>query len=188
MTLNRLLVALTLVSLLFACSNPSPPAPPPDPATSTAVATSTPAAAAPAPQPVKSSVAVFDGTLPCADCAGIDTHLVLQRDELDRNSYTLRQIYQNEKPSKPFNSAGTWRMEIRNSNGLALIHIDSGRPGAGKTFRIQEDGSLLMTSPSGEPAASDLDYSLERRSGDLNLASLYSEQLSTRPAASPATP
>lgn len=50
------------------------------------------------------------GTLPCADCEGIDTLLVLQRGG-DAQRYDLVEVYLAEDGSARFDEGGRWRLE-----------------------------------------------------------------------------
>lgn len=64
--------------------------------------------ATPTPTPTKTQTkdvtAVYKGTLPCADCSGIDTTLTLYNDE----TYTMSSIYQGKNDNKPTIESGKW--------------------------------------------------------------------------------
>jgi copper homeostasis protein (lipoprotein) len=51
----------------------------------------------------------FDGTLPCADCSGLKTQLILQKDPQDPTEgvYTLQETYEG-KSSNPVITLGKW--------------------------------------------------------------------------------
>lgn len=177
--LLRPIVIILCVSALAACGRSQPA--PTTPAPTASAPAPAPTAAMPvthAPPPVKSQVATFDGNLPCADCAGITTHLVLQRDELGRNSYVLNETYQG-KSAQPFMSAGKWTLSVGSSNDpqAALLHMDSGRPSDNRTWRIDNDGGLTLVNAAGKPAQSGLNYSLKRAGGTLDLSELYEQAM-----------
>lgn len=50
---------------------------------------------------------VYSGILPCADCSGIDTTLILKPD----NTYTQSSIYQERNEDEPFEITGEWNIE-----------------------------------------------------------------------------
>jgi copper homeostasis protein (lipoprotein) len=64
------------------------------------------ASAADVPFDVKGFAGTFSGTLPCADCPGIDTKVTLNAD----GTYKLHEVYQG-KPGNGFNGDGTWTAE-----------------------------------------------------------------------------
>src|SRR5690606_23376286 len=61
----------------------------------------------PAPEgmDVRAFAGSFSGTIPCADCPGIDLTITLKGD----GSYTSRNVYQERDTS--FDSSGTWTVE-----------------------------------------------------------------------------
>lgn len=112
--MNRKLLLLAVLSTLaFAACKPQAPAEPAAPAAPAAPAEPAPVAveSAPATSPAdvpfdtKGFAGVFTGTLPCADCPGIDTRITLNRD----GTYTLDETYQG-KPGG-FSGDGTWTAE-----------------------------------------------------------------------------
>lgn len=62
----------------------------------------------PTPTPTKAATkqttAVYKGTLPCADCSGIDTTLTLYSDE----TYQMSSVYQGRNDNKPVVQRGKW--------------------------------------------------------------------------------
>ena len=59
--------------------------------------------------PDANSTLVFEGTLPCADCNGIQTTLTLYHNKIkNQNSYKLREVYLNQNNDKTFDTYGTW--------------------------------------------------------------------------------
>lgn len=186
----RLLVLMSGVVALGACNRSQPVQPAPAETASAPAPASTSSVTMPtvvAPPPVKSKVATYDGTLPCADCAGIQTHLVLQHDALGRNSYVLNEIYKGKVP-QPFMSAGRWTLSIGTAQDaqVALVHMDSGRPADRRTWRIDDNGDLTLVDSAGRPAASGLNHTLKHSGGELDLHALYESKLAS--ATSTASP
>ncbi len=69
----------------------------------------------------------YEGTLPAADCPGIETTLVLAAD----GGYTLRMEYLERNTA--FDEKGTFRVE---GNLLTLVPSDGGQPGY---YRVEEN-------------------------------------------------
>lgn len=186
--LPRCALPMFAVAMLAGCGpSPAPEQPAPVASASVAATRSAPGPAASAPQPVKSKVAVYEGTRPCADCSGVETQLLLQRDELGHNSYVLRQTYIG-RSTQAFMSAGRWTMSVANgssgTNGhVALIHLDSGRPADRRTWRVENDRSLTLVAGSGKPPASGINFTIKRTGGDLDLHTMYERALARANAA-----
>lgn len=85
----------------------------------------------------------WQARLPCADCAAIDTRLVLQRDGADRD-YTLTETYLATDGGARFVERGQWRREDRL---LRLQGADGGR----RAYALLADGSLQATDSHGRP-------------------------------------
>lgn len=99
---------------------------------------------------------VFTGTVPCADCPGIDTTLGLNAD----GSFTLREVYQ-DRGGQGQATDGTWTAE----DGGKRIRLDpNGKQLDDRLYRIVSSDELEMLDSDGNAPDSDLDYSL-RRSG-----------------------
>lgn len=166
------LLPLCAALLLAACGKEEQSTPPAtsEPLIEQAAPASTPPTAAPAPQPVETRMARFEGVLPCADCPGIETTLTLNSDELGRKSFRLKMLYQESGDTPPLETTGAWLLEADPARGERIVRLNAGTPDRQTSYAIQPDGSLLMLDASGEPAASGLDYSLERTAGDLDLS------------------
>ena len=91
----------------------------------------------------------FSGTLPCADCAGIETTVALFSD----TTYRLRERYQG-KPGAPVVSMG------RYTHDGATLTLD----GVGRTvrFAVVGDDSLRLLDQSGTPIAGTVPVTLVR--------------------------
>lgn len=91
----------------------------------------------------------FSGTLPCADCAGIETTVALFSD----TTYRLREAYQG-KPGAPAVSMGRW------THDGATLTLD----GVGRTvkFAVAGEDSLRLLDQSGQPIRSSAPITLVR--------------------------
>ena len=99
--------------------------------------------------------ASFTGTLPCADCEGIDYRLDLFADR----SFFLRTTYRGRTPGG-FDDIGSFDWS---SDGRALI-AQGGRE-APLRFAIVSADELRLLDLAGQPIDSKLDYSLRRAAG-----------------------
>ncbi len=124
----------------------------------------------PAAEPPKLALpASFTGTLPCADCEGIDYRLDLFEDR----SFFLRTTYLGRSPGE-FDDVGSFDWS---SDGRALI-AQGGRE-APLRFSISSADEIRLLDQSGLPIESSLNYSLRRASGlaplepRLNLRGMY---------------
>jgi copper homeostasis protein (lipoprotein) len=102
----------------------------------------------------------WQGVLPCSDCLGIDTRLVL-REEGRQRRYRLEETYLGAGEPNRFERQGPW-LETRLGEGVAptvVIVLDPER--APRRFRLQPDGGLeLMTGEADAPTAPE--YRLQR--------------------------
>ncbi len=107
--------------------------------------------AAPTTPPFPASLpASFVGTLPCADCPGIDTRLNLLPD----GQFQMRMTYL-ERPGAGFDSIGLWQV-----NEGKLVLKEGGR--TVEQFQIKDTKPILLKlDMQGQPIASKLDYSLK---------------------------
>ncbi|MBS3746290.1 MAG: YbaY family lipoprotein [Wenzhouxiangellaceae bacterium] len=97
--------------------------------------------------------AQFAGTLPCADCPGIDFRLDLLADGV----YLLRQTYQ-DRDGGPFYDVGRYLVTSRRDR----IALHGGRE-APMRFAISDSDTLRMLNRDGGRIESELDYSLSRQ-------------------------
>ncbi|MBS3805205.1 MAG: META domain-containing protein [Oleiphilaceae bacterium] len=96
--------------------------------------------------------ATFSGTLPCADCPGIDLHLNLLADGV----YLLRKTYQ-DRDGGPFFDIGRY---LRSSDGREII-LYGGREAPKRFERVGPD-ELRLLDRDGQRIESELNYSLLR--------------------------
>jgi copper homeostasis protein (lipoprotein) len=152
-------VALASIGLAGCAADPSP-------APAAGGGQSVPATAGPLQFDLPAS---FTGTLPCADCEGIDYRLDLFEDR----AFFLRTIYRGRSPGE-FDDVGSFDWS---SDGRALI-AQGGRE-APLRFSIESADEIRLLDLSGQPVDSKLDYSLRRAAAPapleprLNLRGLY---------------
>lgn len=161
--------ALTLALLASACSREAPAPDAAAPAAQQPAPAATPVAAVenaagttmaqPGVQPADSGAdarafaGTYSGTLPCADCPGIDETLVLSAD----GSFVLTDTYQ-ERPGSANVVQGSWTLDADGKR----IHLDPGSKDAvDKFYGIDGDGLRLLDGE-GRPIDSKLPYRLKR--------------------------
>lgn len=140
-------------------------------AAGTAVAPPVGGASGPPPgaTPALALPATFTGTLPCADCEGIDYRLDLFPDRV----FFLRTNYRGRSPGT-FDDVGSFDWS---SDGRALV-AHGGRE-APLRFAIVSADEIRLLDLAGQPIDSKLDYSLRRATGlaplepKLNLRGMY---------------
>jgi copper homeostasis protein (lipoprotein) len=125
------------------------------PAAGCVAATAAPPGQAPAAAPTVALPASFTGTLPCADCEGIDYRLDLFPDR----SFYLRTNYRGRTPGE-FDDVGSFDWS---SDGRALV-AQGGRE-APLGLAVVSADELRLLDLSGQPIASTADYSLRRVTG-----------------------
>ncbi|KAA0876431.1 META domain-containing protein [Nitrincola tapanii] len=104
--------------------------------------------AAPDKVKVPQTASSYQGTLPCADCPGIDMHL----DLLPDGRYFLQEVYQDRSP-EPLQSFGRWQLD-----GTRLILQ---QPEQELIFFATRSGGWLKADTEGRPIQSQLNYSLQ---------------------------
>lgn len=103
---------------------------------------------------------VWQGVLPCSDCLGVDTRLVL-REQGGRRRYRLEETYLGAPGPNRFEREGVWS-ETRDGrdDAAGIVYVlDPDR--APRRFRLQPDGGveLLMGDMTSSPAP---EYRLQR--------------------------
>jgi copper homeostasis protein (lipoprotein) len=160
--MNRKLLLLAVLSTFaFAACKPQAPAEPAAPAAAaapaepapTAVETAPATAPADVPFDIKGFAGVFTGTLPCADCAGVDTKITLNRD----GTYALDETYQG-KPGG-FSGDGTWTAE----EGGKRVRLDpNSKSLEDRLFAIASQDQLDALDKSGNAIDGAAPHSLQR--------------------------
>lgn len=151
------IMAVTALLLLAACDNTTPGKVPANTPTADAAPANTAAAAAMADSEHNARISLdwagtYQGMLPCADCEGISTTVVLSGD----GSYQLSQVYIG-KSDQQFNSSGKFNW---NEAGNTVL-LEADQPvqffvGENRLFMLDQQGKRIA----GELAAR---YSLQKQ-------------------------
>ncbi|MEQ9138103.1 MAG: META domain-containing protein, partial [Thalassobaculum sp.] len=139
-----------------------------------------PAIPAPVPTPGPSTAAGFPpalpaeyaGTLPCADCAGIEYSLTLE----PRDRYTLVRRYLGRQGEPEFTERGGWRYDP-SARKLTL----GGAPPPATVFEVRSADRLRLLDVTGQPIVSELNYELVRGGAEASVPPAYAP-----PATAPA--
>ncbi len=142
------IVVASSILALSACKKEQPAEP--------AAPAAAPAAAAPAADPALTAAAnpvvdfdmrdfagEFAGTLPCADCAGIDTKIALAGD----GTYTIRETYRG-KSADALKGNGTWTAE---DNGHRLRLDPNSKSEDDRLFEIVGKNDIRLMDKDGTP-------------------------------------
>ena len=81
---------------------------------------------------------IYEGTIPCADCPGIDLSLILHYD----GNYTKKMIYQDREPDNIFSTSGEF---LWDDTGTIITLTNEAD---GEKFKVTE-GALLMLDADG---------------------------------------
>jgi copper homeostasis protein (lipoprotein) len=103
---------------------------------------------------------VWQGVLPCSDCLGIDTRLVLRQDGA-RRRYQLEETYLGAAEPNRFERQGGWTetREGRDAATATIYVLDPDR--APRRFRLEPDGGIeLLVGAADAPPAPE--YRLQR--------------------------
>ncbi|MDR1683909.1 MAG: copper resistance protein NlpE N-terminal domain-containing protein [Elusimicrobiota bacterium] len=95
----------------------------------------------------------YEGLMPCADCAGIDTELTLNSD----NTFTLIEHYQDET-GELFLTEGIWEL----NGGLTYAKLQNSQDGQTLFYRLTDAG-LEKLDYNAKPIKSNLNYTLKRK-------------------------
>lgn len=159
------LTTLSLVALvaLAGCKRDSTASPDVGPVAETQPVATTPAEIAPAAEPAPAAETALDtrafagnfsGTLPCADCPGIDTTLELHAD----GTFMLMETYQ-ERKVEPGMLEGTWTAE---ENGSRIRLDPNSKSEQDRLYAVTSHDQITQLGSDGTPAATGLDFSLRR--------------------------
>ncbi|QNP40368.1 copper resistance protein NlpE [Lysobacter solisilvae (ex Woo and Kim 2020)] len=159
--MNRKLLLLAVLSTIAvaACKPEQPPAEAAMPAATAEpvapVAVESAPAAAPADVPfdTKGFAGVFTGTLPCADCPGIDTRVALNRD----GTYQIEETYQG-KPER-FSGDGTWTAE---ENGKRVRLDPNSKSQEDRLFAVASPEQIDQLDTAGNAIETTMPHSLKR--------------------------
>lgn len=151
---RRWILALAACTLLAGCQRGSDGAP----AGPGASGADWPAAVGPFPE---GSERIWSGLLPCRDCQGVDTRLVLQLKDRQR-SYLMTETYLGGAAPNRFTRAGRWTEAQRAVAGERLTTYTLDPGAAQEQFVLQPDGSLELLDGQGQPQAQPVAYRLQR--------------------------
>jgi len=101
------------------------------------------------------------GVLPCADCDGIQTRLVLLSENGARH-YLLEETYLGAEGDNNFVQEGEWTEETTQLEGVDTPVYRLDPKGPSRWFWLQPDGGLEMLESEGRAALNGLDYRLQR--------------------------
>jgi len=101
------------------------------------------------------------GLLPCSDCQGIDTRLVLRARDGHRD-YLLTETYIGGRGKNTFSREGEWTQVTGTGGGepLTLYVLDPDQ--AGQRFSLQPDGALELLEGNGAQSGQAVAYRLQR--------------------------
>lgn len=111
------------------------------------------------PQPA--SERTWAGLLPCRDCQGIDTRLVLRLDR-GRRAYVMTETYLGGSGKNSFNRAGTWTELQATVDGEPQVTYVLDPEQAAQRFALQPDGALELLGADGKPPEQAVAYRLQR--------------------------
>ena len=106
------------------------------------------ASRAPAPAPDAfgtGEVLVWQGVVACADCAGIDTRLRLQRGSGAAAQYQLVEAFLDDRGAEYFREEGRWERQ----GPILTLHAQTGGV---RRYRIEADGALVAADRAGDEA------------------------------------
>ncbi|MCK0714553.1 copper resistance protein NlpE N-terminal domain-containing protein [Chromohalobacter sarecensis] len=122
----------------------------------------------------------FEGTLPCGDCSGIDTTLVLKRDAItgEPRSFYLHQTRIDAPGSERVDTSwGNWSKSRDVSDFERRIYVLQPEVGAAHVYIPLENGDLQPLGAQGAPLNddNDKDITLQRMTPSLHLPTRATE-------------
>jgi len=126
--------------------------------------------AAPPPTPAMRADALplvgrFAGTLPCADCAGIDTELTLAADWDGHYLYHLKETFVGARDGgRTVETEGSWTtLRAGASQPDATVYqLNPDRPAEGRNFVVVDERTIRLLGPDLQPLPSTLPAYLTR--------------------------
>ncbi len=106
---------------------------------------------------------IYNGTLPCADCGGIQTEISFVRETNSneiKGKFNLQEVYIG-KSKTPFYTEGEWSARV-SSLGKTIITINTDKPKSEQKEFLLESESILMLDQDGNEIESSLNYRLNR--------------------------
>lgn len=164
MNRTRILLAVTLSCLaIAACKREAeaPPAPvaaaPTEDIKSAVISEvdhNSPSSAAPGFD-AKAFAGTYGGTLPCADCPGIDTSIAFEPE----GGFTMSEVYQ-DSDSSSFTLKGTWTVK---EDGKTLLLDPEDKQERDRWFEVASGNELRALDKDGKAIDSKVEHSLRRR-------------------------
>lgn len=105
----------------------------------------------------------FSGTLPCADCPGIDTQMTFISRGSSQGTYTLKLIYR-DRNVEPFVEQGTWSSE-KNSDDKIVYSTYDGIRLSGKYLRVDSQ-TIRQIGLDGVPFDAQMNFDLKKLSSE----------------------
>lgn len=104
---------------------------------------------------------IWSGVLPCSDCQGVDTRLVLRVKDRKRSYVMIETYVGGERPNR-FTRAGRWTETTLLMDGetLTTYTLDPGQ--GAQTYALRPDGALELLDVNGRPSAQAIAYRLQR--------------------------
>ena len=120
-----------------------------------------------AENPKEAYLGTYKGTLPCADCQGIEMELLLQEGGKSKSkTFVLNQKYLGKTVSQStYTVTGKWFVAIgnkQNPNAKILQLIPDGKEDL-LYFEYQKDGSIKLLGKDQQPIRSKLNYTLKKQ-------------------------
>ncbi len=102
------------------------------------------------------------GLLPCTDCEGVDTRLVLNSRNGQRD-YVLTETYLAHGDGQRFSGAGPWSeaRALVDGEDTIVYQLDPAR--SGQRYALQPDGALELLDGNGKTPGDALAYRLQRQ-------------------------
>lgn len=117
---------------------------------------------------IKLITTAYKGTLPCADCPGLDTELIFKKINLDSldGTYVMKETYL-ERNVDPIITEGTWKSIFTSSKGKPIIvfEINSGSLDSLRYFQqVSETELKMLDKNKNEIVGPDLNLTLKKLS------------------------
>jgi copper homeostasis protein (lipoprotein) len=103
----------------------------------------------------------WTGVLPCRDCQGIDSRLVLRKTERERG-YVLSETYIGGAGENTFVREGSWEEVLERVDGETMTVYILDPDQGGQRYALQPDGALVLLDGPGSRQTQAIAYRLQR--------------------------